>query len=101
MLGRDRHGLGYKKVGRGNVCPVTMNLPKIGIKHGICLGERETADIEGFWNELDEVLALTERSLLDRFYHICNQPVGSAPFMYKNGTVADYERALRKEPLPM
>lgn len=93
MLFRDRHGLGYKRVGRGNVCPVTINLPKIGIKHGICLGEHETADIKGFWKELDEVLNLAERSVLDRFYHICNQPVGSAPFMYQNGTIADYERA--------
>lgn len=93
MLGYDRHGMGYKKTGRGNVCPVTMNLPKLGIKHGICLGERDTADLEGFWAEFDEVLALTETALLDRFYHVCAQSVKSAPFMYKNGTVADFERA--------
>lgn len=93
MLGKDRHGLGYKKVGRGNVCPTTMNLPKIGIRHGICTGERATADIEGFWKELDEVLALTETSLLDRFYHICAQSVKCAPFMYQNGTIADYKEA--------
>lgn len=93
MLGYDRHGLGYKKTGRGNVCPVTINLPKIGIKHGICLGERDKADLDGFWAELDEVLALTEAALLDRFYHICAQSVKSAPFMYQNGTIADYEMA--------
>lgn len=93
MLGNDRHGLGYKKVGRGNVCPVTMNLPKIGIKHGICLGDREKADLDGFWAELEEVLKLTETALVDRFYHICAQSVKAAPFMYQNGTVADYEKA--------
>ena len=93
MLGSDRHGLGYSKVGRGNVCPVTINLPKIGIKHGICLGERDEADISGFWMELDEVLQLTETALVDRFYHICNQSIKSAPFMYDNGTIADYEKA--------
>jgi len=93
MMGRDRHGLGYSKIGRGNVCPTTMNLPKIGIRHGICLGERKVADIAGFWQELDEVLALTETSLVDRFYHICAQPVQCAPFMYQNGTVADYKEA--------
>lgn len=93
MMGKDRHGLGYSKIGRGNVCPTTMNLPKIGIRHGICLGEREVADIAGFWQELDEVLALTETSLVDRFYHICAQPVQCAPFMYQNGTVADYKEA--------
>lgn len=93
MLGFDRNGLGYSKVGRGNVCPTTINLPKIGIRHGICLGERPSADIDGFWAELDEVLSLTERSLIDRFYHVCKQSVASAKFMYQNGTIADFEKA--------
>ena len=96
MLGYDRHGLGYSKVGRGNVCPTTINLPKIGIRHGICLGEREKPDLDGFWNELDEVLRLTELSLVDRFYHVCKQSVSSARFMYGNGTVADAEKAMAK-----
>lgn len=96
MLGRDRHGLGYSKIGRGNVCPTTMNLPKIGIKHGICLGQREQPDLEGFWKELDEVLHLTEVSLVDRFYHICAQSVGAATFMYQNGTIAGYKDANMK-----
>lgn len=93
MMGYDRNGLGYSKVGRGNVCPTTINLPKIGIKHGICLGERDTADLDGFWSELDELLHLTEMSLVDRFYHVCNQSVASAKFMYGNGTVADFDQA--------
>lgn len=93
MMGYDRNGLGYSKVGRGNVCPTTINLPKIGIKHGIYLGERDTADLDGFWSELDEVLHLTEMSLVDRFYHVCNQSVASAKFMYGNGTVADFDQA--------
>lgn len=96
MIGYDRHGLGYSKVGRGNICPVTMNLPKIGIKHGICTGEREKPDLDGFWAELDEVLALTETALVDRFYHICAQSTKSASFMYGNGTIADYEKASYK-----
>ena len=41
MLGYDRHGLGYNRQGRGNNVPNTIILPKIGIEHGICLGERE------------------------------------------------------------
>lgn len=93
MMGYDRHGLGYSKVGRGNVCPTTMNLPKIGIRHGICLGTRDKPDLDGFWQELDEVLHLTELSLVDRFYHVCNQSVASAKFMYGNGTVADFDQA--------
>lgn len=93
MLGFDRHGLGYSKVGRGNVCPTTINLPKIGIRHGICLGERDKPDLDGFWKELDEVLHLTELSLVDRFYHVCKQSVASAKFMYENGTISDYGQA--------
>ncbi len=96
MLGFDRHGLGYSKVGRGNVCPTTMNLPKIGIRHGICLDQRSEPDLDGFWEELDEVLHLTEISLVDRFYHICAQSVGTAPFMYQNGTIAGYKDANTK-----
>ena len=93
MIGSDIHGLGYSKLGRGNISPVTINLPKLGIKHGICLGK--PLDLEGFWKELDESLELTVQALVDRFYHICNQSVKSAPFMYKNGTVADSESALK------
>ena len=96
MMGYDRNGLGYSKLGRGNVCPTTINLPKLGIKHGICLGERDTADLDGFWEEFDEVLHLTEMSLVDRFYHVCKQSVASAKFMYGNGTIADYDKASYK-----
>lgn len=87
----DRHGFGYSKVGRGNISPVTMNLPKIGIKHGICLGDRKEVDLEGFWKELDEVLHLTEKALLERYAYICNQNVKAAPFMYKNKTMRGFD----------
>ena len=96
MIGADRHGLGYSKIGRGNVAPVTMDLPKIGIKHGICLGERTEADLEGFWKEFDEVLGIASQSLVDRFYHICSQNYRSAPFMYTNGTIADFDKVIDK-----
>jgi anaerobic ribonucleoside-triphosphate reductase len=95
-IGFDRHGLGYSKVGRGNVAPVTINLPKIGIKHGICVGDRIEPDLEGFWKEFDEVLAISSQSLVDRFYHICSQNYRSAPFMYTNGTIADFDKVVDK-----
>lgn len=96
MVGYDRNGLGYSKVGRGNVCPVTIDLPKLGIRHGICLGERGTPDLDGFWQEFDELLKLTEVALVDRFYHICKQSVKSGSFMYNNGTIADSDAALAR-----
>lgn len=87
----DRHGFGYSKVGRGNVSPVTINLPKIGIKHGICLGDRKNPDLDGFWIELDEVLNLTEKALLERYHYICNQDPRGASFMYDNGTMRGFD----------
>lgn len=48
LLGYDRHGLGYTRVGRGNNVPNTIILPKLGIEYGICLGKREQPDLDGF-----------------------------------------------------
>lgn len=96
FVGYDRHGLGYSRIGRGNICPITMNLVRIGIRHGIVTGEREVADIKGFWDELYSVLRVTEKGLIDRFTHICEQSVSSARFMYGNGTVADSDKANEK-----
>lgn len=93
LIGYDRHGMGYSKVGRGNVTPVTINLVKIGIKHGICLNERSEADLQGFWDELNELLELSAEALVDRFNLICSQSAKSAPFMYKNQSMlgGDYD----------
>ena len=92
MLGYDRHGYGYKRVGRGNNVPVTIILPQLGIKYGICLGEREEADIEGFWNEFEELLKLAEQALLERFDVMLDQAAAAAPFMYQNGTILDGQK---------
>ena len=91
MLLKDRHGFGYSKIGRGNINPVTINLPKIGIKHGICLGERKTADMEGFYKELQEVLRLCEKSLVERYHWLCQQSPKSAPFLYQNETMRGFD----------
>lgn len=87
----DRHGFGYSKVGRGNVSPITMNLPKLGIKYGICLNQREKADLKGFWKELDELLNLTEKALLERYAYISQQDPRGATFMYENGTIRGFD----------
>lgn len=56
MIGADRHGLGYKRVGRGNNTPITIILPKLGIEFGICQGKREKPDLDGFWTCFEETL---------------------------------------------
>ena len=89
MLGYDRHGLGYRRVGRGNNVPVTIILPQLGLKHGIALGERTEPDIEGFWKDFESTLALAEQGLLERFDVMVCQRAAAAPFMYSNGTIAN------------
>lgn len=85
MLGYDINGLGNTQGGRGNICPTTLNLAYLGIKYGICLGEREKPDIEGFWNEFNELLKIQEESLLFRFEYIASKKAKSSPFLYENG----------------
>ena len=89
MLGYDRHSKSYNRVGRGNLVPNTMILPKLGIEYGICLGKRETPDLDGFWSAFEDLLMLCEQGLLERFDIMVNQPPEAAPFMYQNGTMKD------------
>ena len=84
-VGKDINGLGWSKGGRGNISPVTINLVDIGIKNGMCLGERNKADIEGFWKDLDNMLKLSEKALLDRYEWICSQKAKSGFFLHQNG----------------
>lgn len=92
LLGKDVHTGSYIKTGRGNVSPVTIILPKLGLDYGIKLGKREMADIKGFMKKLDEILLLTRKALIDRYEYICNQSPKSAIFMYKNGTMMDTDK---------
>lgn len=92
LLGKDRFTNSYSKIGRGNISPITINLPKLGIEHGICLGKRDKADIEGFYEDLDRILKITEKGLIDRFNYISSQSPKSATFMYENGTIRDYDK---------
>ena len=89
MLGYDRHSKSYNRVGRGNLVPNTMILPKLGIEYGIALGERETPDLDGFWSAFEDLLKLCEQGLLERYDIMVNQAASAAPFMYQNGTMKD------------
>ncbi len=67
--------------GRGNLSFTSINLPRIGIKHGIALGERDKADMKGFYEELDEVLDLCKGQLLQRFDIQCSKGVHNFKFL--------------------
>ena len=71
--------------GRGNLSFTTINLVRIGIKHGICLGEREEADWTGFYDDLDKMLELVEGELYERFEFQANQHVRNFPFLMGQG----------------
>ena len=86
-IGYDRFDKNYNRIGRGNLVPNTMILPKLGLDYGIALGKRTEPDLDGFWSAFEDLLMLCEQGLLERFDIMVNQPPEAAPFMYKNGTI--------------
>lgn len=96
LMSTDRHASkdSTDRTGRGNLAPATIILPELGIKYGICKGERDKADLEGFWKEFTELVEIQKDHLLERFDIMCKQPLSVAPFMYKNriwkGTEEEY-----------
>ncbi len=72
-------------VSRGNNSFTSINLVRIGIKHGIALGERKEADWDGFYRELDDLMDLCRDQLLERFEFQANQKVKNFPFLMGQG----------------
>lgn len=60
--------------GRGNIAPVTINLPRVALRAG-------AGNIEGFYQELDKILDLSKEQLLHRFETIANLRVKDLPFL--------------------
>jgi len=71
--------------GRGNLSFTTLNLVRLGIKHGIALKERKEADWSGFYKNLDEIMDLIRDQLLERFEFQANQHVRNFPFLMGQG----------------
>ena len=78
--------------GRGNLSFTSINLPRIAIKHGICLKEREKADMDGFYQELDEVMELVKDQLLERFEIQCDKRSYNFPFLIEQGVWTDGDK---------
>lgn len=78
--------------GRGNLSFTSINLPRLGIKHGIATKERKVADMEGFYKDLDELLELVKDQLLERFEIQCNKRVYNFPFLIGEGLWLDSEK---------
>lgn len=71
--------------GRGNLSFTTINLPRLGIKHGIILGLRKEPDLEGFYQELNEKIDLIADQLLERFEVQSSKKVKNFPFLMGQG----------------
>ncbi len=71
--------------GRGNLSWTTINLPRLGIKHGIVLKERDKADMKGFYEELGEIMDKVRDQLLERFEVQCSKHSYNFPFLLGQG----------------
>ena len=78
--------------GRGNLSFTSLNLPRIAIKHGIALKEREKADMKGFYAELSDVMDLIKDQLLERFEIQCSKHCYNFPFLIEQGVWTNGEK---------
>ena len=76
--------------GRGNLSFTSINLPRIGIKHGQIKGQE--TNMKGLYEELEEKLELVKDQLLERFDIQCNKRVYNAPFLLGQGVWLDSEK---------
>lgn len=76
--------------GRGNLSFTSINLPRLGIKHGIVTNEK--TDLDGFYKELGELMDLVCEQLLERFEIQCNKRLYNFPFLLEQGVWIDSEK---------
>ena len=92
--GWDVNGLGQKKDGRGNICPVTIILPTLAMmakeEYEKKNSDTQVGIEEIFLYILDEKIYEARDMLIERFEYICSQSPASARFMYENGLMAGY-----------
>jgi anaerobic ribonucleoside-triphosphate reductase len=79
--------------GRGNLSFTTINLPRLGLKH--------RDDLDGFFDELDEKIALVVEQLLERFEIQAKKKVKNFPFLmgqhiWLDSEKLDYEDEIRE-----
>ena len=88
--GWDINGLGQKKDGRGNICPVTIILPTLAMMANENCHVMGMEPLEAFFDILDTKIHEAKDMLIERFEYICSQNPASARFMYENGLMAGY-----------
>ena len=73
--------------GRGNLSFTSINLVRLGIKHGILNGDKP--DFDAFYKELAEMMDLVRDQLLERFEIQCKRKVYNFPFLLGQGVWID------------
>lgn len=76
--------------GRGNLSFTSINLPRLGIKHG--LPRNNETDMKGFYEELGETMDLVRDQLLERFDIQCNRRRYNFPFLLGEGIWIDSDK---------
>ena len=69
--------------GRGNLSFTSLNLPRLGIKYGIL--DKEIADWDSFYAELDDLIEISKDQLIERFEIQGNKKVYNFPFLMGQG----------------
>lgn len=75
--------------GRGNLSFTSINLPRLGIKHGGVSGK---LDIEGFFNDLGDVMDKVKNQLLERYDYQTKRRVKNFPFLMGQGVWYDSDK---------
>ena len=96
--GWDINGLGQRKDGRGNICPVTIILPTLAMEAEDLIDnfteaynlDHPATHIDIFMELLDKKIHEARDMLIERFEWIASQDSSSARFMYENDLMAGY-----------
>ena len=80
--------------GRGNLSFTSINLVRLGIKHGILNNDKP--DFDGFYKELSEMMDLVKDQLLERFDLQCKRKIYNFPFLLGQGVWID-SKSLKNE----
>lgn len=79
------------KDGRGNLAPVTIILPTIAMMAKEKSEKTGTDIVKTFMELLSTKIYEAKDMLIERFNHMCKQPMESAKFMYENNTMIGYK----------
>ncbi|WP_110930264.1 anaerobic ribonucleoside triphosphate reductase [Paenibacillus bouchesdurhonensis] len=94
----DRFGRNHLS-GKGNLSFNTLNLVKLGLEHGIALGQRQTADEQGFYQELEHYMDIALDGLLHRFQIQASQKAKASDFMMREGVWEGGEQLNPEDPV--